>query len=131
MGAVFGSYARPWSDCRPRSSCDLGGDNIFNQLPLYPSREQTGRLGLGMLVEPTNGSFVWKSLNWKVGESGKDRCQIVARGDSQPTAAFYYRENRRNFRPRLWTADVQPVLSTQSHGTHRILRPIGTSLSFG
>jgi hypothetical protein len=32
------------------------------------------------------------------GEAGKDRCQIVADGSFQPSAAFHNRENRRDLR---------------------------------
>ncbi len=47
--------------------------------------------------------------------------QIVPHWEFQPAAAFHDRENRRDFGTRLWAADVYPVFSTQSHGTHGIL----------
>jgi hypothetical protein len=66
----------------------------------------------------------------EVGKSGEDRCQVVAYGDSEPSAAFHDRENRRDLWPRLGATDVYPVLSTQSHGTHRILREVIAQFQF-
>src|SRR4029453_17596112 len=40
------------------------------------------------------------------------------------------RENRCNLRSPLWAADVDPVLPTQSHGTHGILRKVIAQLKF-
>src|SRR5690348_1196134 len=77
-----------------------------------------------MLGDPRSGSKLWEVLDREIAKSGKDGEQIVTNWEFQPAAAFHYRENRRNLWSRLWTAYVQPVLSTQSHGTHRILRQV-------
>jgi hypothetical protein len=71
-----------------------------------------------MLRDPRSGSKGWKALDREIGESGKNRCQIVSDGDFQPTAAFHDRENRRDLWPRLGAAYVYPVLSTQSDWSH-------------
>ena len=83
-----------------------------------------------MLGDPDNGSKVWEAPDRAISESGKYRRQVDANGDSHPSAAFHDRENRRNLRPRPWTADVYPVLATQSHRTHRILRKVVAQLKF-
>jgi hypothetical protein len=79
-----------------------------------------------MSGDPHSGRKVWKVPDREIGKPGENRGKIVAHGDFQPTTTLHDRENRRNFRSRLWTADVQPILPTESHGTHRILRQIGT-----
>jgi hypothetical protein len=56
--------------------------------------------------------------------------KVIARRDLQPTAAVHDRENRWNLRSRLCAADVDPVLPTQSHGTHGILRKLIAQLKF-
>ena len=71
-----------------------------------------------MLGDPRSGSKVWEALDREIGKPGENRGQIVAHWEFQPAAAFHDRENRRNLRSRLWAADVYPILSTQSHGTH-------------
>ena len=71
-----------------------------------------------MLGDPRSGSKVWEALDREIGKPGENRGQIVAHWEFQPAAAFHDRENRRNLRSRLWTADVYPVLPAQSHGTH-------------
>ena len=43
--------------------------------------------------DPHSGSKVWKAPDREIGEAGKDRRQIVADTDFQPTAAFHDREN--------------------------------------
>ena len=68
--------------------------------------------------DPHSGSKVWEAPDREIGKPGENRGQIVAHRDFQPAAAFHDRENRCNLRSRLWTADVQPVLSTESHRTH-------------
>jgi hypothetical protein len=64
-----------------------------------------------MSGNPRCRSKAWKALDCDAGKSGKDRCQIVANGDFQPTTAFNDRENRRDFWPRLWAAYMDPVLA--------------------
>ncbi len=61
-----------------------------------------------MPANPTCGSKVRKAVDMATGKSRKGRCQVVADGDFQPPAAFYNRQNRRDLRPRLWAADVDP-----------------------
>ncbi len=78
--------------------------------------------------DPLSGSKVWEAPDREIGKPGENRGKVLAHGDFQPAAAFDDRENRRNLRPGLRTADVDPVLPTQSHGTHGILRKIGTEL---
>ncbi len=68
--------------------------------------------------DPRSGSKVWEALDREIGKPGENRGKVLARWEFQPPAAFYDRQNRRNLRSRLWAADVQPVLSTKSHGTH-------------
>ena len=72
--------------------------------------------------EPHSGSNIWEALDREIGKPGENRGQIVAHGKFQPAAAFHDLENRRNLMSSPRTADVQPILSTQSHGTHGILR---------
>ena len=79
-----------------------------------------------MRGDPRSGSKVWEALDREIGKPGENRSQIVAHGEFQPAAAFHDRENRRNLRTRLWTADVDPVLSTQCHWAHGILRQVST-----
>ena len=79
-----------------------------------------------MLGDPSCGSKVWEALDRKIGEPGKHPREIVSHWEFQPATALHDRENRRNLRPRLRTADVYPVFSTQSHGTHGILREVST-----
>ncbi len=62
---------------------------------------------------PGNRRKCRDALYREIGESGKDRSQVVADGDLQPTAAFHDRENCRCLRSRLRAPDVYPVLSTQ------------------
>ena len=81
-----------------------------------------------MPADPLSGSKVCEAADREIGKPGENRGKVLAHGDFQPAAAFDDRENRRNLRPGLWTADVDPVLPTQSHGTHGILRKIGTEL---
>ena len=76
-----------------------------------------------MLGDPRSGSEVWEVLDRDIGKSGENRCQIVTHGDFQPSAAFHDRKDRRDLRSRVRTADVYPVLSTQCHGTHRLMVP--------
>ena len=73
-------------------------------------------LGLWMPGDPRSGGKVWEAPDRKIGKPGENRGKVIAHRDLQPSAAFHDRENRRNFRPGQWTADVQLVLSTQSHG---------------
>jgi hypothetical protein len=68
--------------------------------------------------DPRSGSKAWEALDREIGKPGENRGKIVAHRNVQPTAAFHHRENRCNLRSCLWTTDVYPVLSTQSHGTH-------------
>jgi hypothetical protein len=60
--------------------------------------------------DPRSGSKLWEALDWEIGKPREDRGQIVAHWEFQPAAAFHDRENRRNLRPRLWTADVYSEL---------------------
>jgi len=83
-----------------------------------------------MLGDPRSGSKAWKAPDCDIGKSGKNRCQVVANGDFQPTAAFHDRENRRDFWPCLWAAYVDPVLPTKSDRTHRILRQVIAQFKF-
>src|ERR1700686_4049195 len=80
--------------------------------------------------DPHSGSKVWKAPDREIGKPGEDRGKVIAHRDLQPTAAFHDRENRRNLRSRLWAADVDSVLPTQSHGTHGILRKVIAQLKF-
>jgi hypothetical protein len=83
-----------------------------------------------MLGDPRCGSKVWKALDREIGKPGENRGQIVAHWEFQPAAAFHDRENRRNLRSCLWTADVYPVPPAQGPGTHRILRKVVAQLKF-
>ena len=79
--------------------------------------------------DPHSGSKVWKAPDREIGKPGENRGKVIAHRDLQPTAAFHDRENRCNLRSGLW-ADVDPVLPTQSHGTHGILRKVIAQLKF-
>ena len=83
-----------------------------------------------MPADPHSGSKVWKAPDREIGKPGENRGKVIAHRNLQPSAAFHDRENCRNFRPGQWTADVQPVLSTQSHGTHRVFRKVIAQLKF-
>src|ERR1039457_3903007 len=80
--------------------------------------------------DPHSGSKVWKAPDREIGKPGENPGKVIAHWDLQPTAAFHDRENRCNLRSRLWAADVNPVLPTQSHGTHGILRQVIAQLKF-
>src|SRR5580693_8446195 len=80
--------------------------------------------------DPHSGSKVWKALDREIGKPGENRGKVIAHREFQPAAAFHHRENRRNLGTRPWTADVYPVLATQGHGTHGILRKVVTQLQF-
>src|SRR5664280_989249 len=83
-----------------------------------------------MLGDPRSGSTVWEALDREIGKPGENRGQVVAHWEFQPAAAFHDRQNRRNLGSRLWTADVYPVLSAQSHGTHGVFRKVIAQLKF-
>ena len=80
--------------------------------------------------DPHSGSKVWKAPDREIGEPGENRGKVIAHQDLQPTAAFHDRQNRCNLRSCQWTADVDPVFSTQSHRTHGILRKVIAQLKF-
>ena len=84
-----------------------------------------------MLGDPGRWSKVWQALDRAISESGKNRSQIVAHWEFQSTAAFHHRKNRCDLRSRLRAADVDPVLSAESYGAHRVLRQVITQLQFG
>jgi hypothetical protein len=78
--------------------------------------------------DPLSGSKVWEAPDREIGKPGENRGKVIAHRGLQPTAAFYDRENRRNFRSRLWTADVQPILTTKSYRRHGVLRQVSAQL---
>jgi hypothetical protein len=80
--------------------------------------------------DPHSGSKVWKAADREIGKPGENRGKVIAHRDLQPTATFHDRENRCNLRSRLWAADVDPVLPTQSHGMYGILRKVIAQLKF-
>ena len=80
--------------------------------------------------DPHSGSKVWEAPDREIGKPGENRGKVIAQRELQPAAAFHDRENRCNLRSRLWAADVDPVLPTQSHGTHGILRKVIAQLKF-
>ena len=84
---------------------------VCGQSPVPPATMDV--LSLRMPGDPRSGSKVRETLDREISKPRENRCQVVACGDSQPTAAFHDRENRRNLRSRLWAADVQPILSTK------------------
>src|ERR1039458_2197758 len=84
-----------------------------------------------MLGDPRSGSKLWEALDREIGKPGENRGQIAAHREFQPAAGFHNRENCRDLGARLWTADVYPVFSTQSHGTHGVLRQVVAQLQFG
>src|ERR1022692_4150617 len=81
-------------------------------------------------IYPRSGSKVWKAPDREIGKPGENRGKVIAHRNLQPTAAFHDRKNRCNLRSRLWAADVDPVLPTQSHGTPGILRKVIAQLKF-
>ena len=60
--------------------------------------------------DPRSGRKLWEALDREIGKAGENRGQIVAHREFQPATAFHDRENRRNLRCCLWTADLYPVL---------------------
>jgi len=68
--------------------------------------------------DPRSWSEFRKAPDLEIGKPGENRGKIVAHRDFQPAAAFHDRENRCNLRSCQWTADVYPVLATQSHRRH-------------
>jgi hypothetical protein len=83
-----------------------------------------------MLGDPRSGSKTWKAPDREIGKPGENRGKVIAHRDLQPTAVFHDRENRCNLRSRLGAANVDPVLPTQSHGTHGIFRKVIAQLKF-
>ena len=83
-----------------------------------------------MLGDPRGGSKTWEALDREIGKPGENCGQILAHWEFQSSAAFHHRENRRNLRSRLWTADVYPVLPAQGHGTHGIFCKVIAQLKF-
>jgi hypothetical protein len=77
---------------------------------------------------PTQRSKVWETPDREIGKPRENRGKVIAHRDLQPTAAFHDRENRRHFGSRLWTADMQPILSTKSYRTLGVLRQVSTQL---
>ena len=77
-----------------------------------------------MLAGPSTGSAFWELLYLEISESGKNRSQIVAHWEFQPTAAFQHRKNRRDLGACLRASDVDPVPPAESYGTHRVLREV-------
>ena len=57
--------------------------------------------------DPHSGSKGWKAPDREIGKPRENRGKIIAHWQFQPAAAFHDRENRRNLRSRLWTADVR------------------------
>jgi hypothetical protein len=55
--------------------------------------------------------MIWEALDWEIGKPGENYGQVLPHGEFQPATASYDRENRRNLRSSLWTADVYPVLA--------------------
>jgi len=45
---------------------------------------------LRMPGDPHTGSKFWETLDWEIGESGKNRGQIVAYWQLPPPTAFHY-----------------------------------------
>ena len=84
-----------------------------------------------MLRDPGSGSKVWKLLNREIGESGKDRGQIVAPRKSQSTTAFHDRKDRRDFGSRLRVPHMYPISSSDCDRPHGVLRQAITQLQFG
>jgi hypothetical protein len=80
--------------------------------------------------DPRSGSKVWEAPDREIGKPGENSGKVVAHRNFQPAAAFHDRENRRNLRSCLWAADVYPVLATQSHGTHGLLREVIAQFKF-
>jgi hypothetical protein len=66
--------------------------------------------------DPHSGGKVCEAPHREIDKPGENREEVIAHRDLQPTAAFHDRENRRNFRCRLWAANVQPILSTRATG---------------
>src|SRR6266568_1615808 len=65
---------------------------------------------------PHSGSEIWEAPDRETGKPGENRGKVIAHRDSQPTAAFHDRENRRNLRSCQWTADVQPTFRPRATG---------------
>ena len=80
---------------------------------------------------PHSGSKLWEALDREIGESRKDREQIIAHGKLQPPAAFHHREDRCDLRSRLRASHVYPVFSTDGDRPHGVLRQVITQLQFG
>jgi hypothetical protein len=112
----------------PRSPLSrLGSPRWFSVigtvLPISADWETDKRSGAGR-GDPGVWSEFRKASDREIGKTRENRGEIVAQGDSQPSAAFHNRENRRNLRSRLWAADVQAILSTKSYRSHRVLRQV-------
>jgi hypothetical protein len=70
-------------------------------------------------------------LDGAISETGKNRGQIVAHWEFQPTTAFNHRKNRCDLRSRLRASYMDPIPPTKSYGTHRVLRQVIAQLQFG
>jgi hypothetical protein len=84
-----------------------------------------------MPSDPGRGSKFWEALDGEIGKPGKYRSQIVAHWEFQSTAAFHDRKDRRDFGSRLRASNVDPILPTESNGTHGVLRQVIAQLQFG
>jgi hypothetical protein len=65
-----------------------------------------------MVGDPRSGSKVWKAPDREIGKPGENRGKVIAHRDLHPTAAFHDRKDRRDLRSRLWTADMDPIVSS-------------------
>jgi|SRR5271165_373729 len=72
-----------------------------------------------MLADPCSRSKVWEALDREIRKPGENRGQIVGAGSFNRRQLSTTERIRRNLGPRLWTADMYPVLPAQSHGIHR------------
>ena len=85
--------------------------------------------GCGRLLGQACGVGCWRAANQildgAIGESGQRVGQVLADGDAQFAAALNDAEDGGDLGASLFASQVQPVLSSDRYGAHRIFSPVG------
>src|SRR6266567_1498794 len=86
---------------------------------------------LRMFCGPGSRGKVSEVLKGRVRESGQDVGEVVAHRDFEPAAAFDHGEDSGYARSGLFTADVDPVFSTQGYAAHGVFRQVVAKFQLG
>src|SRR6516165_5414645 len=71
------------------------------------------------------------ALDGCVSESGQNVGEVIANGDFESAAAFDHGEDSGYARSGLFAPDMDPVISANCDGPHRVLRKVVAELEFG